>query len=107
MPSRSINRGEVLLAVAFSALVVSVGAFSTYRESRYWPSSHGIASWSAAIRVVLFAIVAGNLVALLIAGPVFGYKRLANRESPRIFGIYVTAVNVIVAFLLWILPEIF
>jgi hypothetical protein len=105
MPSRSVNRGEVLVAIAFTALVASIGAFSAYRESRYWPNSHGIASWSAATRLALFAIVVGNLVAFLIAGVVFGYKRLSNRESPPVFGIYVTMVNVIVAFLLWILPK--
>jgi hypothetical protein len=38
---------------------------------------------------------------------VFGYKRLGNRESPPVFGIYVTLVNVIVVLLLWILPKMF
>jgi hypothetical protein len=57
--------------------------------------------------MALFAIVVGNLVALLIAGVVFGYKRFANRESPPVFGIYVTLANVMVALLLWILPKVF
>jgi hypothetical protein len=51
--------------------------------------------------------VVGNLVAFVIAGVVFGYKRVAKRQSPPVFGIYVTLVNVIVALLLWILPKMF
>jgi hypothetical protein len=105
MPAKPVNRGEVLAAIALTAVVASIGAVSAHRESRYWPNSHGIASWSAAIRLALFAIAAGNLVAFVIAGVVIGYKRLADRESPPVFGLYVILVNITVALLLWIIPK--
>lgn len=60
----------------------------------------------AATRLTLFAIFAGNLFALATAGGVLGYRRILHRDSPPIFGIYVTVVNVMVALLLWILPQI-
>jgi hypothetical protein len=107
VPSTLVIRRDVLVAIASTVLVASIGAVSAYSESKYWPGRHGIASWSAAIRLALFAIVVGNLIALIIAGVVLGYKRVGQRESPPIFGIYVTVVNVIVAFQLWILPKMF
>jgi hypothetical protein len=107
VPSTLANRRDVLVAIAFTVIVASIGAVTAYSESKYWPGTREIASWSAAIRLALFAIVVGNLFALIIAGVVLGYKRVLHRESPPIFGIYVTVVNVIVAFLPWILPEIF
>lgn len=107
MSSTLVNRRDILAAIAFTTLVASIGAVGAYSASKYWPGTHGIASGSAAIRLALFAILLGNLFALIIVGVVLGYKRALHRESPPIFGVYVTVVNVIVAFLLWIIPQLF
>jgi hypothetical protein len=94
------DRRDVLVAIAFTALVTSIGAVSVHSKSKYWPTSNGVSSWSAASRLTLFAIFAANLGALAIAGGVLGYRRVLHRDSPPIFGIYVTVVNVIVVLLL-------
>jgi hypothetical protein len=97
---------KVFVAIAFTALVASIGAIGVYSESKDWPTSHGVSSWRAATSLTLFAILAGNLIALIIAGSVLGYWRVFRRDPPPILGIYVTVVNVVAAFLLWILPTV-
>lgn len=107
MPSTVVSRRDVLAAIVFTGLVASLGTVSAYYQSKYWPGTNGIASWSAASAVAFFSVVVGNLLALVIAGVTLVYKRARQCESPPIFGIYVTVVNVVIAFLLWILPQIF
>lgn len=108
-PQRSFalpNRRDIFAAIAFTALVTSLGALNSYVQSKYWPGMRGLGSWSAATDLTLLAFVASNLFAIVIVGAVAVYNRTLHREWRPIFGIYVTVVNVTIAFLLWLVPQI-
>ena len=107
MPSFWVKHSDALVAITFTVVVAAVGAISAYPQTRYWPGSHGIASCWSAIAMSFFAVVVGNLSALIVAGVVLCYKLILRRDSPPLFGIYVTTVNVILILIVWIIPDIF
>lgn len=106
MQSTSVNRREVYCSVAFTGLVVALGAVYAHSQSKFSPASQGSASWGAVTELSVGALVLGNLIAMVIAGIGFGIARLRHRRSTSLFGIYVMVVNVVVATTLWIVPSI-
>ena len=88
MQSISVNRREAYCSVAFTGLVVALGAVYAHSQSKFSPASQGSASWGAVTELSAGALDLGKSIRVRRCAPAFG--GLARLEEvgfdPRRYG---------------------